>query len=103
MPFSGSRPSWARGLKLRSAKPDSARNGVAPFVGAWIETSSGRLVWVPVIVAPFVGAWIETMAASVPFSDLRKSRPSWARGLKLFYAVKRYENRLCRALRGRVD
>jgi len=33
-----SRPAWARGLKLPSAY-SPAWNGVAPRVGAWIETS----------------------------------------------------------------
>ena len=35
-------------------------NYVAPFVGAWIETKVYLLArWLPE-VAPFVGAWIET-------------------------------------------
>ena len=56
-----SRPVWARGLKHKCFTLASARSGVAPRVGAWIETiscsprlaNSGK-------VAPRVGAWIET-------------------------------------------
>ena len=33
---------------------------VAPFVGAWIETSEGKKLYKLHKVAPFVGAWIET-------------------------------------------
>ena len=33
---------------------------VAPFVGAWIETSNRWRPRTPTSVAPFVGAWIET-------------------------------------------
>ncbi len=54
---------------------------VAPFAGAWIETSKllkGIIYTLP--VAPFAGAWIETSQRSV------------------------FTNREgCRALRGRVD
>ena len=33
---------------------------VAPYVGAWIETSNGVEVKQNDKVAPYVGAWIET-------------------------------------------
>ncbi len=34
---------------------------VAPFVGAWIETSTKEWLYNALVgVAPFVGAWIET-------------------------------------------
>ncbi len=77
-----SRPSRARGLKLAKVKPSSRPIKVAPFAGAWIETSKSYViniiatsrpsrarglkhlniagVSVPVDVAPFAGAWIET-------------------------------------------
>ena len=56
----GSHPSWVRGLK--QSQQLIIRNGreVAPFVGAWIETSSTIRTWCLDLVAPFVGAWIET-------------------------------------------
>ena len=34
--------------------------GVAPYVGAWIETSISFKYAIFDIVAPYVGAWIET-------------------------------------------
>jgi len=33
---------------------------VAPFTGAWIETSSDSWISCSNLVAPFTGAWIET-------------------------------------------
>ena len=74
-----SRPSRARGSKPSALAMDGA-GLVAPFTGAWIETTPhaaahGR----PAAVAPFTGAWIETRT--------RATRSP----------------RLGRALRGRVD
>ena len=40
-------------------------NPVAPFVGAWIETSINLGFERKLRVAPFVGAWIETMQATI--------------------------------------
>ena len=37
-----------------------AARKVAPFTGAWIETSPRNKYAVPHAVAPFTGAWIET-------------------------------------------
>ena len=37
-----------------------AGNGVAPYVGAWIETYSVAYIMHKHGVAPYVGAWIET-------------------------------------------
>ena len=36
--------------------------GVAPYVGAWIETRHISLYELAWVVAPYVGAWIETYA-----------------------------------------
>ena len=33
---------------------------IAPYVGAWIETSSSASVQTSLSIAPYVGAWIET-------------------------------------------
>ena len=51
---------WVRGLKLGTPVPPYVEGGVAPHVGAWIETESfcGTKNWDE--VAPHVGAWIET-------------------------------------------
>ena len=51
---------WVRGLKQ---EPETIDNNflVAPYVGAWIETSSCAAARYDSKVAPYVGAWIETM------------------------------------------
>ena len=77
---------------------------VAPYEGAWIETSkqvqfdyekASHPMWVRGLilticqgvrcgrkVAPYVGAWIETFSAT--FKELiTLSHPMWVRGLKL--------------------
>ena len=52
-------PSRGRGLKLDPGRRESPIE-VAPFAGAWIETSSGSRTSLRLRVAPFAGAWIET-------------------------------------------
>ena len=54
---------WGRGLKPPHGRPHSSQAGVAPRVGAWIETSMNDLTKLASIVAPRVGAWIETRKA----------------------------------------
>ena len=100
-----SRPSRARGLKLDDAHNFSKHDEVAPFAGAWIETSTvaNTAAWSTVApfagawienrrtlfvalrtsVAPFAGAWIETSITSQAAAAQAMSRPSRARGLKL--------------------
>ncbi len=75
-----SRPAWARGLKHQKEITKGKHWGVAPCVGAWIETD--RLG-----IAPAV---------------FHTSRPAWARGLKLGRLVA-WLSAGGRALRGRVD
>ena len=55
-----SRPAWARGLKLLIVCALLISFGVAPRVGAWIETYLDTHLRRKTIVAPRVGAWIET-------------------------------------------
>ncbi len=55
-----SRPVWARGLKRSGCYVDVADEGVAPRVGAWIETFPKLRIMESFLVAPRVGAWIET-------------------------------------------
>ena len=95
---------WVRGLKLLLIRPQFQTSGVAPRVGAWIETSLSCPMLLPVFVAPRVGAWIETIMdykndiqdnvaprvgawieTSLAAVDAlsRKSHPVWVRGLKL--------------------
>ena len=57
---------------------------VAPYVGAWIETGNGAAKNSRHSVAPYVGAWIETSPLSHSASS-HKSHPMWVRGLKLLY------------------
>ena len=59
--WSLSHPVWVRGLKLVIAFALAAAVGVAPRVGAWIETSSHLGSDMGDWVAPRVGAWIETL------------------------------------------
>ena len=76
-----SHPMWVRGLKQLYQPEVACAISVAPYVGAWIETSAAFLrvslagshpMWVRGLkliddemrcllnVAPYVGAWIET-------------------------------------------
>ena len=58
-PNARSHPMWVRGLKPHCVA--SAFHGkVAPYVGAWIETSCPLSASALRHVAPYVGAWIET-------------------------------------------
>ena len=50
-------------------------------MGAWIETPVQPLGGDVDGVAPYVGAWIETMALG-DYALKRKSHPMWVRGLK---------------------
>ncbi len=52
---------WVRGLKRASGKGGNQGTRVAPYVGAWIETSDVTYRQNEVKVAPYVGAWIETL------------------------------------------
>ena len=55
---------------------------VAPYVGAWIETSYPQKKYKSILVAPYVGAWIETKNTIFDL-EFSKSHPTWVRGLKL--------------------
>ena len=79
---------------------------VAPYVGAWIETSTTKSLlvrlrshptWVRGLklvdhqlnfvvsrVAPYVGAWIETKNTCTVVENFM-SHPTWVRGLKLVF------------------
>ena len=77
-----SRPSRARGLKLKRQPNNVIGSGVAPLAGAWIETKQSILYTSEIGVAPLAGAWIETTAALLMIIYSGPSRPSRARGLK---------------------
>ncbi len=55
-----SHPMWVRGLKLHRTWRRYLPQGVAPYVGAWIETVVRHMGVYKGRVAPYVGAWIET-------------------------------------------
>ena len=55
-----SHPVWVRGLKPLPIRSDTILAGVAPRVGAWIETWRFHRHRKGITVAPRVGAWIET-------------------------------------------
>ena len=80
---SSSLPSRERGLKPDIREDDADGSYVAPFAGAWIETSMTQ-TFLPFYyrVAPFAGAWIET-GYSRQDATLLLSLPSRERGLKL--------------------
>ena len=77
-----SHPTWVRGLKHLYSLRGSERCRVAPYVGAWIETSRLKAEMYLPEVAPYVGAWIETLIA-LRLSIDNESHPTWVRGLKL--------------------
>ena len=52
-------------------------------MGAWIETLYDLKAFDYNAVAPFMGAWIETTFATDKRKVLKASLPSWERGLKL--------------------
>ena len=55
-----SHPMWVRGLKHFVGASCDTDKKVAPYVGAWIETSCCCANICDMKVAPYVGAWIET-------------------------------------------
>ena len=73
--------SFAKQLSLRLNIQPFAEYAVAPYVGAWIETSNYRQQFEESFVAPYVGAWIETVQ-SLNYSKVDLSHPTWVRGLK---------------------
>ena len=76
---------WVRGLK-RMLRPLRIifTPGVAPRVGAWIETvfHLHDIAKAYLGVAPRVGAWIETSIVSHLHMAYSGSHPVWVRGLK---------------------
>ena len=74
--------SFANLLTLHSDIQTFAEYTVAPYMGAWIETSNGSVKRLTAFVAPYMGAWIETDETETPVFALR-SHPIWVRGLKL--------------------
>ena len=73
---------WVRGLKHLSRRNLQGDLGVAPYVGAWIETPRKSLLPLQFLkVAPYVGAWIETQYGMF-LNIIQQSHPTCMRGLK---------------------
>ena len=76
-PYGGA---WIETSEQRSVYPHTL---VAPYGGAWIETVTGRKSLRMFQVAPYGGAWIETYSTSYTRLTL-SSLPMGERGLKLW-------------------
>ena len=61
--FVMSHPIWVRGLKLCTDTELIRARHVAPYMGAWIETTKLMHEQPSPVVAPYMGAWIETRQA----------------------------------------
>ena len=76
-----SHPTWVRGLKSYEECKEHKPDGVAPYLGAWIEIATNTEGVINVKVAPYLGAWIEIMI-SLHWHSRVGSHPTWVRGLK---------------------
>ena len=111
-------------IETDNRRCEQSNHQVAPYVGAWIETSlllgamprveshptwvrglkqRPRITWVSQHkVAPYVGAWIETI--KLAFNALTAlSHPTWVRGLKHLSLLLLKVFGVRRTLRGCVD
>ena len=96
-----SRPVWARGLKLCLSFVGALSIGVAPRVGAWIETKSVYFITLTYKSRPVWARGLKPQKVT-DGKTLVRSRPVWARGLKLLVYF-RLVLILGRAPCGRVD
>jgi len=76
-----SHPAWVRGLKHEHGGKYVVIGGVAPRVGAWIETEQDKNSRVAVESHP---AWVRGLKHAISYFDgfLWVSHPAWVRGLK---------------------
>ena len=118
-----SHPTWVRGLKPAGESTTRTLTSVAPYVGAWIETTSGHHMdtareshptWVrglkPNMLNPMMSTeeshptWVRGLKpwTLILLSLISWSHPTWVRGLKLFFknGITYYKSR---TLRGCVD
>ena len=120
-----SRPAWARGLKPDSTLIIVGTEGVAPRMGAWIETTlfpksvtqsfMSRPAWARGLkqhpkshYAPHQmsrPAWARGLKHPTDYREnyAHKSRPAWARGLKPVKVSRNHLAIFSRAPHGRVD
>ena len=96
-----SHPVWVRGLKLHTRSSKGNEKGVAPRVGAWIETPFPQSYGIGDVSHP---VWVRGLKHNNWFLlvCVPASHPVWVRGLKPF--CQWYGNgRLCRTPCGCVD
>ena len=77
-----SHPTWVRGLKHRQTSRTTCHGTSHP---TWVRGLKPKISQAPtnlLLVAPYVGAWIETSRCIIQVYVLR-SHPTWVRGLKL--------------------
>ena len=94
-PFAGA---W---IEMSHGRLHPAPRYVAPFAGAWIEIGQANKVWKTDAVAPFAGAWIEICGYTAIFI-MHESLPSRERGLKCLN-THLIQIKPSRSLRGSVD
>ena len=79
-----SHPTWVRGLKqVMCTNPLTIKKSHP----TWVRGLKHRITQILLIteyVAPYVGAWIETSVLSLYVANYSKSHPTWVRGLKHF-------------------
>ena len=77
-----SHPVWVRGLKPANNTNNAYMTGVAPRVGAWIETTIARRTSIAFASHP---VWVRGLKPlqSIRRTNLGRSHPVWVRGLKL--------------------
>jgi len=100
--YMGVAPLAGAWIETKPSCTTMAGERVAPLAGAWIETKPSCTTMAGERVAPLAGAWIETGKSRRHPSEMLRSRPSRARGLKhrSDNEPARYRRR---APRGRVD
>ena len=77
-----SHPTWVRGLKHGITQILLIAENVAPYVGAWIETSKKKKNLSLRLSHP---TWVRglKLIVFIVVSPIIKSHPTWVRGLKL--------------------
>ena len=80
--FIESHPVWVRGLKHSNESRGIKRSGVAPRVGAWIETQSVATLAASMMSHP---VWVRGLKLYIvhDYECIKSSHPVWVRGLKL--------------------
>ena len=89
-------------MKLPPVDDHVAVDGVAPHVGAWIETKTASDWAAEYLVAPHVGAWIET-SQTRRFASSRSVAPHVGAWIETLSGRIRFLLALCRTPRGCVD